>query len=56
MDAEKRFTTNKALQHHWMNDPEMKTRAERLMHSPVASDPMPPPATIPVSGFNFVGY
>lgn len=56
MDPEKRFSTNKALQHRWMADPEVKARAESLMHPPVVSDPMPPPATIPVSDFRFVGY
>lgn len=50
VDPEKRFSTNKALQHRWMADPEVKARAERLMHPPVVSDPMPPPAAIPVGG------
>ncbi|XP_068094835.1 serine/threonine-protein kinase Chk2 isoform X2 [Hyperolius riggenbachi] len=42
VDPEKRLTTKEALEHPWLQDDDMKRRAERLMYDAVHT--MPPPS------------
>ncbi|KAM4707721.1 serine/threonine-protein kinase Chk2 [Discoglossus pictus] len=46
VDPNKRLTTKQALQHPWLQDPDMKSVAERLMHDVVDSMPPPPQKAI----------
>ncbi|XP_071848698.1 serine/threonine-protein kinase Chk2-like [Apostichopus japonicus] len=44
VDPQRRLTTTKALQHSWLSNPDIKRRAEQLMHPNIINNNMPPPA------------